>query len=56
MNEENKDSISNSSYPKIVDSEDKKISEQKPPNDKILYFNIVKEIETANSKREEEPI
>jgi hypothetical protein len=56
MNEEHKDSISNNSHPKIIDSEDKKISEQKPPNDKILYFNIVKENDTTNSKREEEPI
>lgn len=56
MNEEHKDSISNNSHPKIIDSEDKKISEQKPPNDKILYFNIVKETETVNSKGEEEPI
>lgn len=48
MNKNKKDSISNNSHPKIIDLEDKQISEQKPPNDKILYFDIVKENESTD--------
>ncbi len=56
MNEKNEKITPNETNPKIIYSKDKKILKQKPPNDKILYFNIVEEIENKNSKREENSI
>lgn len=43
VNENHKNTNSNDSHPKIIDSEEKEISEQKPPNDKIVYFNLIEE-------------
>lgn len=33
----------NNSLPTIISIEEKKIKEQKPPNNKIVYFNRVEE-------------
>jgi hypothetical protein len=45
MSEEQEDSKSDETSPKIIDSEEKEITEQKPPNDRILYYNLVEENE-----------
>ena len=54
MSEKEKESLSNNSHPKIIHSEDKEILEGKPPNDKILYFNLVKNNSNIDSKNEED--
>ncbi len=54
MNEKEEKSLSNSPPPKIIDSEDKKILEQRPPSEKILYFNLVKNENIIKSKDEED--
>jgi len=33
----------NDSFPKIISTEEKEIKKQKPPNNKILQFNLVEE-------------
>ena len=55
--EENKDSEDEDYHPMIVGTEDKEIMEKKPPNDKILQYNILekkseeeKAKETSNEK------
>ena len=48
MSEEQEDSKSAETSPKVIDSEDKEIAEQKPPNDRILYFNLVGENNDLN--------
>jgi len=45
MNEKDANKEVDNSHPKIILSENKKIQEMKPPNEKILYFNIEEEIE-----------
>ena len=43
MNENKKqeeDIISPETHPTIIESEDKEIPEKKPPNGKIVYFNL----------------
>ena len=48
MSEEQEDSKSDETSPKIIDSEEKQIAKQKPPNDRILYFNLVEENDDVN--------
>ncbi|KKN47076.1 hypothetical protein LCGC14_0666420 [marine sediment metagenome] len=48
MSEEQEDSKSDETTPKVIDSEDKEIAEQKPPNDRILYLNLVDENDDLN--------
>jgi len=43
MNEEEKELESKDHDPKIISSEDREIKEQKPPNDKIIYYKIVED-------------
>ncbi|UCC19037.1 MAG: hypothetical protein JSV62_13160 [Promethearchaeota archaeon] len=54
MSEKKKESLSNNSHPKIIDSKDQKIIERKPPSDKILYFNLIKNDNSIKSKNEED--
>jgi len=35
----------NDSFPKIISTEEKEIKKQKPPNNKILHFNLVEDKE-----------
>ncbi len=44
MNEKDANQEADNSYPQIILSESKKIQEKKPPNEKILYFNIEEDI------------
>ena len=39
-------------HPTIIETEDKEIPEQMPPNDKIIFFNIVENKEENNSEKE----
>lgn len=50
----NKDKISspNDSHPKIIESEDRKILEKKPPNERILFFNIIENDNEMESKND----
>ena len=45
MNEKDANHEADNSHPQIILSENKKIQERKPPNEKILYFNIEEDIE-----------
>ena len=54
MNENHKNTISNNSHPKIIDSEEKEIAEKKPPNNRIVYFNLVEENDNESYERGEE--
>lgn len=49
MNEERKNSKSKKPHPTIIETEEKEIPEQKPPNEKILYFNLREKIEKIKS-------
>ena len=40
MGEDKDDNHHDDDHPRITGSEDKVISEKKPPNDKILYYKI----------------
>jgi hypothetical protein len=40
LSEKNEKKSSEKPHPKIIGTEEKKIRYQKPPNDKILYFNL----------------
>ncbi|MHA2038625.1 MAG: hypothetical protein ACW972_05930 [Promethearchaeota archaeon] len=40
MNEKNKN-LEKNHHPKIIESEEKEIEERKPPNDKIISFNLI---------------
>jgi hypothetical protein len=42
LGEKNEKKSSEKPHPKIIGTEEKKIHNQKPPNDKILYYNISK--------------
>jgi len=53
LNEKKKDLLSDDPHPTILETEEKEIPERKPPNDKILYFNLPKKIEELKSKEEE---
>lgn len=44
MNEKDANQEVDNSHPQIILSENKKIQEKKPPNEKILYFNIEEDI------------
>ena len=48
MSEEQENSKSDEIPPIVIDTEDKEIAEQKPPNDRILYFNLVEENDDVN--------
>ncbi|MFW9865509.1 MAG: hypothetical protein ACFFEN_05355 [Candidatus Thorarchaeota archaeon] len=54
MNENHNNTTPNNSPPKIIDSKEKEISEQKPPNDKIVYFNLVEENDNESYEKGEE--
>lgn len=41
MDEKNEKKSSEKPHPKIISTEEKEIRHQKPPNDKIIYFNII---------------
>ncbi|MFX1419421.1 MAG: hypothetical protein ACFE9N_10920 [Promethearchaeota archaeon] len=53
MSKKEKNSLSNDSHPRIIDSKDKKIIEQKPPSEKIIYFNIVKNNDIKSENEED---
>ena len=50
LNEKKKNSISKTPHPIIIETEEKEIPDQKPPNEKILYFNLVEKKEKIESK------
>ncbi|MFX1301994.1 MAG: hypothetical protein ACFE9X_01425 [Promethearchaeota archaeon] len=54
MNEKEEKTLSNSPPPKIIDSEDKEILEKRPPSEKILYFNLIKNDITLKEKDKED--
>ena len=43
MNNKEEDSESDDHEPTIIGTEDQTIEEQKPPNDKIIHYKIVKD-------------
>jgi hypothetical protein len=49
LGEKNEKRSSEKPHPKIIGTEKPKTKNQKPPNDKILYFNISEK----NSEREQ---
>ncbi|MFX1338277.1 MAG: hypothetical protein ACFFDK_06690 [Promethearchaeota archaeon] len=49
MGEKNEKNSSEKPHPKIIGTEEKKIPYQKPPNNKIIYFNIIEK----NSEKEQ---
>ncbi|MFX1448818.1 MAG: hypothetical protein ACFFCG_11900 [Promethearchaeota archaeon] len=54
MNENHKNTTSNNSHPKIIDSEEKEISQQKPPNERIVSFTLVEENDSKDNERGDE--
>jgi len=52
MNEHEKSPSSNNSHPTVIDTENKEILEQQPPNDKILSFNLINDNDEISSKNE----
>ena len=50
MNNKEENSESNDHEPTIIGTEDQTIEEQKPPNDKIVHYEIIKD--NMNSESE----
>ena len=50
--QENEDSEDADYHPVIIESEDKEILEMKPPNDKILQYNILESATEEEEKKE----
>jgi hypothetical protein len=50
LNGKEKNSESNDHEPTILGTEDQEIIEQKPPNDKIVHYKIIKETEKSEAK------
>ncbi|MFX0001058.1 MAG: hypothetical protein ACFE9Q_12425 [Candidatus Hodarchaeota archaeon] len=49
MDEEENKSKLNDHDPTIISSEDQEIMEQRPPNDKIIYYKLVEDIKDTES-------
>lgn len=54
MNENHKNTSPNNSHPKIIDSEEKEISQQRPLNERIVSFTLVEKSDNNDNERGDE--
>jgi len=52
LNDKEENSESNDHEPTIIGTEDQEILEQKPPNDKIIHYKIIKENINSDSEKD----
>ncbi len=50
MSDKEEKTDTNDHEPTIIGTEDQEIIEQKPPNDKIVHYKIIKENENSENK------
>ena len=56
MNDKEENSESNDHEPTIIGTEDQEIIEQKPPNDKIIHYKIIKDNNKDKIKSDSEQV